>query len=70
MLEFAVAMQYAKTDFSSGTPEVLEHGMIMTSLEHSPVFCAFKSDFVQLLSDRHAEIPKQVTGMRFVLSKF
>lgn len=68
MLEFAVAMQYAKTDSFSGTPEVLEHDM--TSLEHYPVFCAFKSDFVQFLSDRYAEIPKQVTGTRFVLRKF
>lgn len=70
MLEFVTAIQYAKTDSSSGTPEVLEHDMIMTSLEHYPVFCAFKSDFVQFLSDRYAEISKQVTGTRFVLSKF
>lgn len=34
----AAAMQYAKTDSSSGTTEVLEHDMIMTSLEHYPFF--------------------------------
>lgn len=57
----AVAMQYAKTDSSSGTTEVLEH---------HPFFHAFKSDFVHFLSDRYTEISKQVTGTRFVLSKF
>lgn len=66
----AVAKQYAKTDSSSGTTEVLEHTMIMTSLEHHPFFRAFKSDFVHFLSDRYTEISKQVTGTRFVLSKF
>lgn len=70
MLEFTTAMQYARTDSSSGTAEILEHDMIITSLEHYPVFRAFKSDFVPFLSDRYAEISKQVTGMRFVLSKF
>lgn len=62
--------KFAKTDFSFGTPEELEHYMIITSLDHSLVFHALKSDFVQFLSDKCAEISKQVTGMRFDLSKF
>lgn len=69
MLESAAPLQYAKTDSFSATPEVLQHDMMMTSLEHYPVFCAIKSDFAQFLSDRYAEISKQVTGTRFVLRK-